>query len=186
MGKLLILQPEEKFSPHHDLLPPGSGLYLLGHPLEDSDDSVKLLLAAQFAFLNSPHPLEILSDRAAYGAEGTVYRDHDVNSYLRCVRGVLRQELKLIRKAKRESRRVLWWPLVSSQGTEAIIGQRATLTSPTQRRLSFVGVLNGGKETFKRLGRIFASRNVQMFVVLLFPARLLVMGTVSIFPHYFS
>jgi len=179
----LILQPEEKFSPHHHLLPPGSGLYLLGHPLTDSDDSMKLLLAAQFTFLNSPHPLEILSDRAAYGAEGTVYRDHDMNAYLRSVRGVLCQELKLIRKAKRERRRVLWWSVVSTQGTDAIIGQRVSLTNPSQQQFNFVDVFNGGKETLRRLGRIAASRNVQMFIVLLFPARLLVMRTLSLFPH---
>lgn len=183
MGKLLILQPEEKFSPHHHLLPPGSGLYLLGHPLADSDDSMKLLLPAQLAFLNSPHPLEILSDRSAYGAEGTVYRDHDVNAYLRSLRAVVRQELKLIRKAKRESRRLLWWPLVSTQGADAIIGQRTSLTNPRKNQLSFVSVLHGGKETLKRLGRILASRNLQMFVVFLFPARLLIMGTLSLLPH---
>ena len=183
MGKLLILQPEEKFSPHHHLLPPGSGLYLLGHPLTDSDDSMKLLLAAQFTFLNSPHPLEILSVRAAYGAEGTVYRDHDMNAYLRSVRGVLRQELKLIRKAKRECWRLLWWPLISTQGIDAIIGQRANLTNPSRHQFNFVDVFNRWKETLQRLGRIVTSSSVQMFIVLLFPARLLVMRTLSLFPH---
>ncbi|XP_020276151.1 uncharacterized protein LOC109850536 [Asparagus officinalis] len=183
MGKLLILQPEEKFSPNHHLLPPGSGLYLLGHPLSNSDDSMKHLLSAQLAFLNSPHPLEILSDRSAYGSEGTIYRDHDMDAYLRSVRSVIRRELKLIRKAKRQSRRILWWPLVSTQGSDAIIGQRARLTNSNQHHFNFVGVFNGGKDTLKRFGRIIASRNVQLFIVFLAPARLLVMGTLSLFPH---
>ncbi|KAF2325096.1 hypothetical protein GH714_022752 [Hevea brasiliensis] len=72
MGELLILQPDEKFSPHHHLLPSGSGLYFLTCPLSDDYDAEKLLWAAQTLFLNSPHPLEILSDRSAYGFEGTI------------------------------------------------------------------------------------------------------------------
>ncbi|KAJ6338569.1 hypothetical protein OIU76_008110 [Salix suchowensis] len=81
MGELLILQPDEKFSPHHHLLPSGSGLYFLNCPLSDTSDAEKQLRTAQIVFLNSPHPLEILRDRSAYGSEGTIQRDHDMNSY---------------------------------------------------------------------------------------------------------
>ncbi|KAF5741536.1 hypothetical protein HS088_TW10G00536 [Tripterygium wilfordii] len=88
MGELLILQPDEKFSPGHDLLPSGSGLYFLSCPLSDSTDAEKQLQAAQMIFLNSPHPLEILSDRSAYGSEGCIQRDHDMSSYLKSVRNV--------------------------------------------------------------------------------------------------
>ncbi|KAG1371330.1 putative phospholipase A1 PLIP2, chloroplastic [Cocos nucifera] len=183
MGKLLILQPEEKFSPHHHLLPPGSGLYLLGNSLLDSDDSRRLLQAAQSAFLNTPHPLEILSDRSAYGSQGTVYRDHNMNSYLRSFREVIRQELKLIRKVKRERRRQVWWPLVAAQDLHVSIirGQHAGSSTLTEHHFSFAGVLHVGKETLKQFGRLFASRHVQVLVVLLFPARLLLLRTLSIF-----
>ncbi|XAR58387.1 hypothetical protein NMG60_11013770 [Bertholletia excelsa] len=68
MGEFLILQPDEKLSPNHELLPPGSGLYLLNCPASDANDAEKQLRAAQSVFLNSPHPLEILSDRSAYGS----------------------------------------------------------------------------------------------------------------------
>ncbi|EHA8591533.1 phospholipase A1 PLIP2, chloroplastic [Cocos nucifera] len=183
MGKLLILQPEEKFSPYHHLLPPGSGLYLLGNSLSDSDDSARLLQAAESAFLNAPHPLEILSDRSAYGSEGTIYRDHDMNSYVRSVRGVIRQELKLIRKAKREQRRLAWWPpLVATQDLRAsfITGPYAEPSNSSEHHFSFAGVFHGGRETLKRLGRLVASQHVQMLVVLLFPVRLLLLGTLSV------
>ncbi|RWW56540.1 hypothetical protein BHE74_00036738, partial [Ensete ventricosum] len=109
------------FSPHHHLLPPGSGLYVFGNSSTDSGDSERLLQAAQSAFINSPHPLEILSDRAAYGSEGAVSRDHDMRSYLTSVRAVIRHELILIRKVKRErSRRKVWWPLLIAGGTDTI------------------------------------------------------------------
>ncbi|XP_010921525.4 phospholipase A1 PLIP2, chloroplastic-like [Elaeis guineensis] len=182
MGKLLILQPEEKFSPHHHLLPPASGLYLLGNSLLDSDDSARLLQAAKLAFLNTPHPLEILSDRSAYGSEGTIYRDHDVNSYVSSVRGVIHQQLILIRKAKKEQHRLVWWPLVATQDLHAsiITGQYAEPSDSSEHHFSFAGVFHGGRETLKRLGRLVASQHVQMLVVLLFPARLLLLGTLSV------
>ncbi|CAL9753574.1 unnamed protein product [Musa acuminata subsp. burmannicoides] len=182
MGQLLILQPEEKFSPCHHLLPPGNGLYILGNSLADSNDTERLLHAATLAFLNSPHPLEILSDRSAYGSEGTVYRDHDTNSYLRSVRGVIRQELKLIRKVKREQRRKIWWPLVATQDMHprVVTFRSAGSTISTQRNFSFAGVIHGGRQTLKRFGRLVASQHVHIFVVLFFPARLLLLGALSV------
>lgn len=181
LGKLLILQPEEKFSPHHDFLPPGSGLYLLDYSSSDPAGSASLLQAARTAYLNTPHPLEVLSDRSAYGSNGAVHRDHDMQAYVRSVRGVFRQELKLIRKAKREHRRLLWRPLVTTEGLHfSVLGQRSTTSTSSSGRyhFSFMGVFVGGKETLKRFRKILASR-VHILIVLLFPARLLVMGTLS-------
>ncbi|CAO2207748.1 unnamed protein product [Urochloa humidicola] len=122
MGEVLILQPEERRSPHHHLLPPDSGIYRLGsgggassswaRRSSSSDEaSLPQLRSALSAFFNSPHPLEILKDRGAYGPGGSVYRDHDVNSYLRSVRAVVRKEARRAREAERERwRLLLWWP----------------------------------------------------------------------------
>jgi hypothetical protein len=109
MGEVIILQPDQRFSPHHHLLPPDSGIYHLG----ESAASLAQVRSAVSAFFNSPHPLEILKDGGAYGPRGAVYRDHDVNSYLRTVRGVARKEARRARDAERERWwMLLWWPFV--------------------------------------------------------------------------
>ncbi|XP_058076534.1 phospholipase A1 PLIP2, chloroplastic-like [Magnolia sinica] len=182
MGELLILQPDENFSPQHHLLPSGSGLYLLGHPVSNSADLARQLQAAQAVFLNSPHPLEILSDPSAYGSDGAIYRDHDMNSYLRSVRGVIRQELKHIRKAKREQRRKAWWPLVASQGLHAstTVGRQTGSANVGQLQLNFSGVFRNGRESLKRFSRLVASQHVHLLVLFLFPARSLLLETFSI------
>ncbi|XP_072974637.1 phospholipase A1 PLIP3, chloroplastic-like [Typha angustifolia] len=180
MGKLLILQPEEKFSPHHHLLPPGSGFYLLGDPLKDSDDSARLLHAAQSAFLNSPHPLEILSDRSAYGSEGTIYRDHDMKMYLKSVRILIHRELKLMRKVKRERQRHAWWPHVGQVIHRSIIvAQEGGSTNSNQHHFIFASVIHGGRETLKRIGKFIGSDHPNVLLVILFPARLLLLQTLS-------
>ncbi|KAM0998580.1 hypothetical protein ACFX2I_008297 [Malus domestica] len=179
MGEMLILQPDEKFSPNHHLLPSGSGLYLLSCPLSDGSDAEKQLRAAQLVFLNSPHPLEILSDRSAYGSEGTIQRDHDVNSYLKSVRGVIREELSQIRKARRQQRRKVWWPLIAPRSKHAggvIVG----INLGQEEQLNFSGALQTGKESLKRFSRLVAWEHMHLFVVLLVPARLLVLGAYSI------
>ncbi|RVX01483.1 hypothetical protein CK203_017590 [Vitis vinifera] len=51
MGEFLILQPEEKHSPHHHLLPSGSGLYLLSRPVSDANDAERQLLAAKLELI---------------------------------------------------------------------------------------------------------------------------------------
>ncbi|KAM2093184.1 hypothetical protein ACFX1Q_031403 [Malus domestica] len=183
MGELLIIQPDEKFSPNHHLLPSGSGLYLLSCPLSDGSDAERQLRAAQLVFLNSPHPLEILSDRSAYGSEGTIQRDHDVNSYLKSVRGVIRQELNQIRKSRRQQRRKVWWPLIAPRSVHAggvIVGRTVASINLRREQLNFSGVLRTGRESLKRFGRIVASWHMHLFVVLLVPARLLVLGAYSI------
>ncbi|KAL5983595.1 hypothetical protein ACLOJK_017683 [Asimina triloba] len=113
MGELIILQPDDKISPHHPLLPSGNGLYLLTCPVSVSNESARQLWAAQSVFFNTPHPLEILSDPSAYGNNGAVLRDHDMYSYLQSIRSIVRQELEHSRKAKREQRRQTWWPLLA-------------------------------------------------------------------------
>lgn len=175
MGELLILQPEEKFSPHHDLLPSGCGLYLLTCSV--SDGAENLLRAAKTVFLNSPHPLEILRDRAAYGSEGIILRDHDMNSYLKSVRDVIRQELNYIRKAKREQRRKVWWPLVTPRGIHS--GFMVASNDMGQNQLNISGILQTGGESLKRIGLLVASQRMHLLVVLLFPARMLLLGTYS-------
>ena len=181
MGELLILQPDEKFSPSHDLLPSGSGLYLLNDSLSQSNDTDKQLRAAQLVFLNSPHPLEILRDRSAYGSGGTIQRDHDMNSYLKSVRTVIRQELNQMRKARREQRRKAWWPLVAPRGSDAgiVIGRSMVAINMVQDLRPFYGIIQTGTE-LKSFGRLVASQDMNLFVVLLLPARLLLLEAYSL------
>ncbi|PON61682.1 Fungal lipase-like domain containing protein [Parasponia andersonii] len=182
MGDLLILQPDEKFSPNHHLLPSGTGLYLLTHPLSDTDDAEKLLRDAKSVFFNSPHPLEILRDRSAYGSEGAIQRDHDMNSYLKCVRGFIRQELNHVRKAKREHRRKVWWPLVTPRGVNAgiIVGRPVGTGNLGQEQFNFSGIVQTGRESLQRFSRLVASQHMHLFVVLLSPARLLLLGAYNV------
>ncbi|XP_050376407.1 phospholipase A1 PLIP2, chloroplastic [Argentina anserina] len=179
MGELLILQPDEKFSPNHHLLPLGSGLYVLNG---DANDAEKQVHAAKLVFLNSPHPLEILSDRSAYGSEGCIQRDHDMNSYFKCIRGVIRQELNHIRKARRQQRHKVWWPFVSSRGVDLgiIVGRPFATMKQGQYQVNFSGVLQNGKESLKRFSRLVASQLMHLFVVLLVPARLILLGAYSV------
>uniref|UniRef100_A0A7N0TUV7 Fungal lipase-type domain-containing protein n=1 Tax=Kalanchoe fedtschenkoi TaxID=63787 RepID=A0A7N0TUV7_KALFE len=170
MGQLLILQPDPRFSPPHSLLPSGSGLYLLTPPESDSPCGKKSLRSAQLVFLNSPHPLEILSDRAAYGAEGSIIRDHDMRSYVKAIRVVIHHELNQINKARTEQRNKDRWPLVSPRGG----GQPTSAANFFQQheQLNFAGALHTGKESLKRFSRLVASQHMQMLVLLVVPARL--------------
>ncbi|KAI4304533.1 hypothetical protein MLD38_040029 [Melastoma candidum] len=185
MGELLILQPDADFSPHHHLLPLGSGLYVLTCQLPDVIDPEKHLRAAQKVFLSSPHPLEILSDRAAYGSGGTIQRDHDMNSYVRCVRGVIREELNRVRRAKREERRKFWWPIIAPRGggsLEVGMAGRGAASSPVvqQDNLVLGGILQTGKESLKRFSRLVASQHTQLLVLILLPVRLLLLGAYAV------
>ncbi|XP_047980647.1 phospholipase A1 PLIP2, chloroplastic-like isoform X2 [Salvia hispanica] len=181
MGDFLILQPDDKFSPSHDLLPSGSGLYLLTcREADDDDEAEKQTQAAQDVFMNSPHPLEILSDRAAYGSGGSIQRDHDMNSYYKSVRNVIQLELKRIRKARRERRRKAWWPLVAPGGINAGIIVTRPSSMVRQGQLNFSGVFHTGRESLKRFSRLVASQHMHLLVVFLFPARLLILGAFSL------
>ncbi|KAL4286180.1 hypothetical protein S83_065368 [Arachis hypogaea] len=184
MGELLILQPDEKFSPSHHLLPSGSGLYLLSCPLSESNNTDKHLRAAKLVFLNSPHPLEILSDRSAYGSGGSIQRDHDMNSYLRSVRSVIRQELSQIRRSRREQRRKVWWSLVlPDRGIDSgsiVVGRSMVSVNLGENQSPFSGIFQTGRESLKRFSRLVASQHMHLFVVLLFPARLLLLGAFNV------
>ncbi|KAF6173018.1 hypothetical protein GIB67_006394 [Kingdonia uniflora] len=113
LGQLYILQPDEKSSPPHPLLPRGSALYAL-----DKTQSRRHvgMLSALKTFLNSPHPLETLSDPTAYGSEGTILRDHDSSNYLKALNGVLRQQSKvMVDRSGRNSLLHLWPLLMNSR-----------------------------------------------------------------------
>ncbi|GAA0174315.1 phospholipase [Lithospermum erythrorhizon] len=112
MGKIFILQPDEKTSPPISLLPPGSGLYTL----EGGDPSTRR--SALKTFLNSPHPLETLSHPAAYGSDGTIMRDHDSSNYLKAVNDVIIQHTRRVAKKDKKKTHLLW-PLLTSQSPHA-------------------------------------------------------------------
>ncbi|KAK1420459.1 hypothetical protein QVD17_22074 [Tagetes erecta] len=173
MGELLILQPDAKLSPNHDLLPSGSGLYVLTSSVSDMIEAEKQMRAAQSVFLNTPHPLEILSDRTAYGSGGAIQRDHDMTSYLMSILSVIRQELKRARKDKREHRRQAWWPLVAPRGSNMGHIGPAQGQSQSQSQVKFVRVLRTGSESLKRFTRLVASDHMGLLVILLLPVRLL-------------
>ncbi|KAL5060642.1 hypothetical protein RYX36_032246 [Vicia faba] len=171
MGELLILQPDGKFSPSHDLLPPGSGLYLLTGPLSESSDTEHHIQAAQLFFLNSPHPLEILADRSAYGFGGTIQRDHDMNSYLKSIRTVIRQELSQIRTAaRRELRRKVRSPFVARRVSDADIvdGRSMVRVRIIHDQPPFSGIIQKRRKSLKRFSRLVASQHMQLFVMFLF------------------
>jgi hypothetical protein len=164
MGEVLILQPDERLSPHHHLLPPDSGIYHLGGggggggagtAANAGEGSLPQLRSALSAFFNSPHPLEILKDGAAYGPRGSVYRDHDVNSYLRSVRAVVRKEARRAREAERERwRLLLWWPFGVHGVSSASAGRRGGLVDAVSE----------------------AARRAHLLLVVLLPAELLALG----------
>lgn len=154
MGKLLILQPSERFSPPHPLLPPGSGLYVLTS--KNTDETEKGLRAAKSVFFNSPHPLEILSDRSSYGSDGKIKRNHDMSSYLKALRHVIRRELKQI-KAERDQ-----W----------------------QSKFLLGNMICGGRDSLKLIARFVASRSSQLVIVFLLPVRLLSMTVCGVIFHH--
>ncbi|KAL3616163.1 hypothetical protein CASFOL_039553 [Castilleja foliolosa] len=169
MGELLILQPDDTFSPSHDLLPPGGGLYLLTGPASDIAKSANQIRAAQSVFLNSPHPFEILSDRSSYGSEGNIQRDHDMSSYLKSLRNFIRQELNRMRKARRDHRRRVWWSLVGPTGVSGggvVVSRRANMMMG-RGRFDLFGMVRTGKESLKRFSTLVASQHMHLVVVVL-------------------
>lgn len=132
LGKMFILQPDEKSSPHHPLLPPGSALYAMENTQRGSAKT------ALRVFLNSPHPIETLQHPTAYGSDGTILRDHDSSNYLKAVNGIIRQHTKNCKKKPREQKNVLW-PLLTSQSphywSQETRSKEKKLTVPDQKRL---------------------------------------------------
>lgn len=119
LGQTYILQPDDKSSPPHPLLPPGAALYILdGKNAEQGGASKKAMVASALrAFHNSPHPLEMLSHPAAYGSDGTILRDHDSSNYLKAMNGLVRQHTKLMVRRTRRQRFCQLWPLLTSPAT---------------------------------------------------------------------
>ncbi|KAG6434383.1 hypothetical protein SASPL_106014 [Salvia splendens] len=112
IGKVFILQPHDKTSPPHPLLPAGTALYEL------HDANASLTKRAFREFLNSPHPLETLSDPTAYGSQGTIIRDHDSSNYLKAVHEVIRQNSRAFVRIARKERNQMW-PLLTSRSPHA-------------------------------------------------------------------
>lgn len=104
LGKIFILQPDEKTSPPHPLLPTESAFYELDSTICGYSSRVLS------TFLNQPHPIETLSDPTAYGSEGTILRDHDSSNYLKAVNGILRQYSKARVLRIRKQRIDELWP----------------------------------------------------------------------------
>eukprot|EP00897_Mesotaenium_endlicherianum_P002744 jgi/Mesen1/2498/ME000159S01612 len=124
MGTMVVLQPDASQAPSHPLLPAGSGLYEVKHP--DQNDAALAhhaerchseVRAAQRAFLNTPHPLEILSDPQSYGTDGAISRDHDPRNYMRAIASILKQEKRRVRRIQGQQRRQMWWPLVGAEAS---------------------------------------------------------------------
>lgn len=131
MGAMRVVQPPPTQAPGHPFLPPGSGIYDILHPssskADESGNSPQEsmeLRSAQRAFLNNPHPLQILRDRSSYGSGGSISRDHDPRNYDKAVNYLLRQELRKLRKSYKTEKRVqIWWPSLASEiGVELIKG----------------------------------------------------------------
>ncbi|CAL1398632.1 unnamed protein product [Linum trigynum] len=183
MGEIVILQPDARFSPHHELLPSGSGLFFLSYPISDrggnEDNAEKLIRDAKAKFLNTPHPLEILRDRAAYGSEGAIQRDHDMNSYVKSLRNVIRLEMNRIRKARRELRRKFWWSMLAPHDV-LVVGRQGFSSREKVLQFNFSGALQTGRDSLKRFSRMVASQHMHLFVVLLLPARLVLLGVYNV------
>lgn len=92
MGATYILQPDSGVSPRHPFLPEGAALFRLDPDDADAPAPAPraLVASALRAFLNSPHPLETLSDLSAYGAGGAILRDHESSNYFRALSALAR------------------------------------------------------------------------------------------------
>ncbi|EEC71102.1 hypothetical protein OsI_02886 [Oryza sativa Indica Group] len=90
MGTTYILQPDGAASPPHPFLPEGAALFRLDPEGRAERPARHVVASALRAFLNSPHPLETLSDLSAYGSEGAILRDHESSNYFRALNALTR------------------------------------------------------------------------------------------------
>lgn len=123
LGKTYIVQPDERLSPPHPLLPEGAAFYMLEKTYTTSKST---FASALRAFLNSPHPLETLSDLKAYGSDGTILRDHESSNYFRAIDGVLRLHMRMAVSRSKEERLRNWWPLIAGHRKEDRIAHRCS------------------------------------------------------------
>ncbi|KAG8056167.1 hypothetical protein GUJ93_ZPchr0001g31801 [Zizania palustris] len=90
VGATYILQPDSAASPPHPFLPEGAALFRLDPEGRAERPARHVVSNALRAFLNSPHPLETLSDLSAYGSEGAILRDHESSNYFRALNALTR------------------------------------------------------------------------------------------------
>mmetsp|Transcript_12485 Transcript_12485/g.29665 ORF Transcript_12485/g.29665 Transcript_12485/m.29665 type:complete len:784 (+) Transcript_12485:369-2720(+) len=108
VGRLMVLQPDSQLTfaageGPHPMLPEGPGLYAFrppgllpqpgaaaGEVAPSASQRPKTLSAAVMAFMDSPHPLDILSDPRAYGSDGAISRYHNPDNYTRALGAVIR------------------------------------------------------------------------------------------------
>ncbi|KAJ4797500.1 Alpha/beta-Hydrolases superfamily protein [Rhynchospora pubera] len=121
LGKTYIVQPDEKLSPPHPFLPEGPAFYMLEKQYAPSKST---FTSAVRAFLNSPHPLETLSDMKAYGSDGAILRDHESSNYFRAIDGVLRLHTRKVVSRSEEERLMNWWPLLAGHRNREGIAHR--------------------------------------------------------------
>jgi hypothetical protein len=109
-----------------------------------------------------------------------------MNSYMKAMRFVIRHELKLQRKMKRQQRRHVWWPLVVPHGVDpsVFMGSPDAWTShdiDDHQRFNCSEIIRGGRETIKRFKWLVVSRNIHLLVIVfMLPTRLLIMGPLSL------
>ncbi|KAG8370613.1 hypothetical protein BUALT_Bualt13G0001600 [Buddleja alternifolia] len=96
----------------------------------------------------------------------------DMASYLKSVRSSIHQELKRIRKARRENSRNVWRPLLTPRGINGIVVSKP-VNMMGRSQSNFAGFVQTGRESLKRFSTLVASQHMHLLVVLLFPARLL-------------
>ncbi|KAJ7267046.1 hypothetical protein O6H91_Y401500 [Diphasiastrum complanatum] len=208
MGDLYILQPEEGVATPHPFLPEGSGMYLMRHPIQNqgivshSNSSIEAmeLQAALRAFLNSPHPLEILRDPGSYGSNGSISRNHDPRSYAKALDVVLLQELERQMHTRCKRNRQFLWPLfttlssgqrvgrldlIESQATRGAVSSavgvthhelRQPVSSATrggQQHVSMITALGANRSRHVRYKRLIASQHVQMGMLFIVSAKVL-------------
>lgn len=95
---------------------------------------------------------------------------------------MIRQELNQMRKARRQQRCKVWWPLIAVRSVHGgvIVGRPEASFNMGHEQFNFSGMLQTGKESLKRFSRLVASQHMHLFVVLLVPVRLLLLGAYSV------
>lgn len=116
VGRIAILQPDPVLpfvlgDGHHSMLPDGPALYRMQdpnsscksnnssnlvsmsldeEPVQATFKSPSSLREAFLLFMNTPHPLTMLSTAAAYGAQGSVSRYHNPDNYTKGLEALLK------------------------------------------------------------------------------------------------
>jgi hypothetical protein len=109
-----------------------------------------------------------------------------MNSYMKAMRFVIGQEVKLRRKMEILQRQHVWWPLVVPHNVDPsiIMGSPDAWTShdiDVHERFNFSGIISGVRETIRRFKRLVVSQNIHLLVIVfMLPARLLIMGPLSL------